>query len=155
MGLSEVVLTFDNRDGSGPPQLAAFAEIQIARRLYRSGESEYLINKVPCRLRDVYDFFRDTGIGTKGYTIVEQGQIALIVSAKPEERRALIEEAKVLRPARDDACMCWHHLCMNTCPRCSSVQARSAELANYLHASMSATSFICRSLILVFSPTNT
>lgn len=93
VGLSEVVLTFDNADGSGPPQLAAFGEIQIARRLYRSGESEYLINKVPCRLRDVYDFFRDTGIGTKGYTIVEQGRIAEIVSAHPEERRVLIEEA--------------------------------------------------------------
>jgi chromosome segregation protein len=93
VGLSEVVLTFDNGDGSGPPQLAAFGEIQIARRLYRSGEAEYLINKVPCRLRDVYDFFRDTGIGTKGYTIVEQGRIAEIVSARPEERRVLIEEA--------------------------------------------------------------
>ena len=93
VGLSEVVLTFDNADGGGPPQLAAFGEIQIARRLYRSGESEYLLNKVPCRLRDVYDFFRDTGIGTKGYTIVEQGRIAEIVSAHPEERRVLIEEA--------------------------------------------------------------
>jgi len=93
VGVSEVVLTFDNGDGSGPPQLAAFGEIQIARRLYRSGESEYLINKAPCRLRDVYDFFRDTGIGTKGYTIVEQGRIAEIVSARPEDRRVLIEEA--------------------------------------------------------------
>jgi len=93
VGLSEVILTFDNRDGAGPPPLAGFAEIQVARRLYRSGESEYLINKVPCRLRDVYDFFRDTGIGTKGYTIVEQGRIAEIVSARPEERRILIEEA--------------------------------------------------------------
>ncbi len=93
VGLSEVVLTFDNRDGGGPPHLADFAEIQISRRLYRSGESEYLINKVPCRLRDVYDFFRDTGIGTKGYTIVEQGRVAEIVSARPEERRGLIEEA--------------------------------------------------------------
>jgi len=93
VGLGEVVLTFDNTDGCGPPQLAGFGEIQIARRLYRSGESEYLMNKVPCRLRDVYDFFRDTGIGTKGYTIVEQGRIAEIVSARPEERRGLIEEA--------------------------------------------------------------
>ena len=93
VGMSEVVLTFDNGDGNGPPHLAGFSEIQIARRLYRSGESEYLINKAPCRLRDVYDFFRDTGIGTKGYTIVEQGQIASIVSAKPDDRRILIEEA--------------------------------------------------------------
>ncbi len=93
VGLSEVVITFDNADGVAPPQFAEYSEIQVARRLYRSGESEYLLNKTPCRLRDVLDFFRDTGIGTKGYTIVEQGRIAEIVSARPEERRTLIEEA--------------------------------------------------------------
>jgi chromosome segregation protein len=93
VGLAEVVLTFDNADGVAPPEFASYSEIQVARRLYRSGESEYLINKTPVRLRDVLDFFRDTGIGTKGYTIVEQGRIAEIVSAKPEERRVLIEEA--------------------------------------------------------------
>ena len=93
IGMAEVVLSFDNAEGAAPPAYASFSEIQIARRIYRSGESEYLINKVPCRLRDVQDFFRDTGIGTRGYTIVEQGQIAGIVSAKPEDRRYLIEEA--------------------------------------------------------------
>jgi chromosome segregation protein len=93
VGMAEVVLTFDNSDGSAPPIYSAFSEIQIARRLYRSGESEYRLNKAPARLRDIHDFFRDTGIGTKGYTIVEQGRIAEIVSAKPEERRVLIEEA--------------------------------------------------------------
>jgi len=93
VGLAEVVLTFDNADGVAPPEYAEYSEIQISRRLYRDGESEYLINKTPVRLRDVLDFFRDTGIGTKGYTIVEQGRIAEIVSAKPEERRSLIEEA--------------------------------------------------------------
>ena len=93
VGMAEVVLSFDNSAGTAQPAYAAYAEIEISRRLYRSGDSEYLINKVPCRLRDVQDFFRDTGIGTKGYTIVEQGQIAGIVSAKPEERRSLIEEA--------------------------------------------------------------
>ncbi len=93
VGMAEVVLTFDNADGAAPPAFAAYAEIQVCRRLYRSGESEYLLNGVGCRLRDVQDFFRDTGIGTKGYTIVEQGQIAGIVSARPEDRRALIEEA--------------------------------------------------------------
>jgi chromosome segregation protein len=93
VGLAEVVLTFDNADGLAPPEYAEYAEIQVSRRLYRDGESEYLINKTPVRLRDVLDFFRDTGIGTKGYTIVEQGRIAEIVSAKPEERRSLIEEA--------------------------------------------------------------
>ncbi|MCP5068453.1 MAG: AAA family ATPase, partial [bacterium] len=93
VGLAEVVLTFDNSDGLAPAEFASFSEIAVSRRLYRSGESEYLINKTAVRLRDVQDFFRDTGIGTKGYTIVEQGRIAEIVSAKPEERRSLIEEA--------------------------------------------------------------
>jgi len=93
VGMAEVVLTFDNSAGDGPPAFSAYSEIQIARRLYRTGESEYLLNKTPCRLKDIHDFFRDTGIGTKGYTIVEQGRIAEIVSAKAEERRALIEEA--------------------------------------------------------------
>jgi chromosome segregation protein len=93
VGLAEVVIIFDNSDGDGPPVFSAYSEIQVSRRLYRTGESEYLLNKTPCRLKDVQDFFRDTGIGTKGYTIVEQGRIAEIVSAKPEERRTLIEEA--------------------------------------------------------------
>ncbi|MDJ0852389.1 MAG: chromosome segregation protein SMC [Myxococcota bacterium] len=93
VGMAEVVLTFDNSNGGGPPAFSAYSEIQIARRLYRSGESEYLLNKTSCRLRDIQDFFRDSGIGTKGYTIVEQGRIAEIVSAKAEERRILIEEA--------------------------------------------------------------
>jgi len=93
VNLAEVIITFDNSDGTGPPAFAAWSEIQVARRLYRSGESEYFINKTPCRLRDVHDLFRDSGMGAKGYTIVEQGHIAEIVSAKPEERRELIEEA--------------------------------------------------------------
>jgi chromosome segregation protein len=93
VGMAEVVLTFDNGGGDGPPAFSSYAEIQITRRLYRTGESEYLINRTPCRMRDVHDFFRDTGIGTKGYTIVEQGRISEIVSAKAEERRILIEEA--------------------------------------------------------------
>ncbi len=93
VGMAEVILSFDNAGGDGPPAFAAYRELQVTRRLYRSGESEYLLNGTACRLRDVLDFFRDTGVGTKGYTIVEQGRIAEIVSAKPEERRSLIEEA--------------------------------------------------------------
>ena len=93
VGLAEVVLTLDATDGRVPAEYAGFPEIQIARRLYRDGESEYLINRVPVRRRDVTDFFLDTGIGTRGYTIVEQGHIATIVSTKPEERRTIIEEA--------------------------------------------------------------
>ncbi len=93
VGMAEVVLTFDNSDGRAPAAYAGFTEIQVARRLFRTGESEYRINRTSCRLRDVLDFFRDTGIGTRGYTIVEQGQIASIVSAKPDDRRAMLEEA--------------------------------------------------------------
>jgi chromosome segregation protein len=93
VGMAEVVLTFDSSGGGVPAAYAGFAEIQVIRRLYRSGESDYLVNKTPCRLRDILDFFRDTGIGTRGYTIVEQGQIAGFVSAKPEERRGMIEAA--------------------------------------------------------------
>ncbi len=93
IGMAEVCLTFDNADGQAPAAYAAYAEIEISRRLYRSGESEYLLNKAPARLKDVHDFFRDTGIGLRGYTIVEQGKVAEIVSSKPEERRSLIEEA--------------------------------------------------------------
>jgi len=96
VSMAEVVLTFDNSDGLAPAAYAEFSEIQVSRRLYRSGESEYLLNKTSVRLRDVLDFFRDTGIGTKGYTIVEQGQIASIVSAKPDERRALREKLRGL-----------------------------------------------------------
>ena len=93
IGMAEVVLTFDNSEGRAPAEYAAYSEIQITRRLYRSGESEYQMNKQTCRLRDVHDFFRDSGFGVKGYTIVEQGRVAEIVSARPEERRVLIEEA--------------------------------------------------------------
>ena len=93
IGMAEVALCFDNSDGQAPAAYSAYSEIEVARRLYRSGESEYLMNKQPARLKDVHDFFRDTGIGLRGYTIVEQGKVAEIVSAKPEERRGLIEEA--------------------------------------------------------------
>jgi chromosome segregation protein len=89
VGMAEVVLTFDNSGGDGPPAFASYREIQITRRLYRSGESEYLINRTPCRMRDVHDFFRDTGIGTKGYTIVEQGRDRLCEgrrAADPDRR---------------------------------------------------------------------
>jgi len=93
IGMAEVVLSFENTAGRAPAEYAEYSEIEICRRLYRSGESEYLINKSPVRLKDVNDFFRDSGIGAKGYTIVEQGRVAEIVSAKAEERRLLIEEA--------------------------------------------------------------
>jgi chromosome segregation protein len=78
-----------------PPALdfARYTEVTITRRLYRDGTSQYFINKTPCRLRDVTDFFLGTGIGTKAYAIIEQGRIGQIVSSRPQDRRAIIEEA--------------------------------------------------------------
>ena len=85
-----VAITMDNSDH----QLAIdFEEVTVARRVYRSGESEYLINGNPCRLRDVTELFYDTGIGKEGYSIIGQGQIERILSGKPEERRELFDEA--------------------------------------------------------------
>ena len=78
-----------------PPafDFARYTEVTITRRLYRDGISSYFINKTPCRLRDITDFFLGTGIGTKAYAIIEQGRIGQIVSARPQDRRAIIEEA--------------------------------------------------------------
>ena len=90
MGMSEVTLTFDNTSGTLPID---FAEVQITRRLYRSGESDYLINKAPCRLRDVQELFMDTGIGTNAYSMIGQGKIGMVLSSRPEDRRFLFEEA--------------------------------------------------------------
>ena len=76
-----------------PAKWAKHSEIMITRRLHRSGESEYFINKEIARLKDIVDIFMDTGAGSKGFSIVEQGQIGKIITAKPEDRRTLIEEA--------------------------------------------------------------
>ena len=85
-----VALVLDNSDHA----LALdFEEVTVARRVYRSGESEYLINGSPCRLKDVTELFYDTGIGKEGYSIIGQGQIERILSGKPEERRELFDEA--------------------------------------------------------------
>lgn len=93
LGMAEVNLTFSNEDGSASEGYGQYTEITVTRRLYRSGESEYLINKVPCRLRDVTDLFLDTGIGVNGYSIVEQGRVEHLINANPQDRRFLIEEA--------------------------------------------------------------
>ncbi|OGP57503.1 MAG: chromosome segregation protein SMC [Deltaproteobacteria bacterium RBG_13_61_14] len=93
LGMAEVNLIFDNTDGRAPVEYSGFAEIQVTRRLFRTGESEYLINRAPCRLKDITDLFLGTGVGTRAYSIVEQGQIDRIISAKPEDRRLLLEEA--------------------------------------------------------------
>jgi len=90
---AEVTLTFANEHGLAPPEYAPYPEIAVTRRLDRSGNSEYLINKTQVRLRDVTELFLGTGVGTKAYSIIEQGRIGFIVSAKPKDRRHLIEEA--------------------------------------------------------------
>ena len=93
LGMAEVSILFSNEDGNAPEEYREYGEIMVTRRLFRSGESDYLINKVPCRLKDITELFMGTGIGTRAYSIVEQGQIGLILNAKPQDRRFLIEEA--------------------------------------------------------------
>jgi chromosome segregation protein len=90
MGYAYVAITLDNSDHKLP---IAYDEVTVARRVYRSGESEYLINGSSCRLRDVQELFLDTGIGKEGYSIIGQGQIDKILSGKPEDRRELFDEA--------------------------------------------------------------
>ncbi len=90
LSYASVAITLDNSDHVLPVD---FNEVTIARRLYRSGESEYLINGSACRLRDINEMFYDTGIGKEGYSIIGQGQIDRILSGKPEERRELFDEA--------------------------------------------------------------
>lgn len=88
---SEVSLFFDNTEKIFPN--LDFEEVVLTRKLFRSGESEYLINHVPCRLKDIIDSLRDSGLGKESYSIIGQGRIDEILSAKPEERRAVFEEA--------------------------------------------------------------
>jgi chromosome segregation protein len=96
-GLADVTLTFDNTNPeyaqSLPIEYRDYPEIAVTRRLYRDGTSEYLLNKTQVRLRDVTELFLGTGVGTKAYSIVEQGRIGQIVSARPEDRRMFLEEA--------------------------------------------------------------
>ena len=90
LGFAEGSLVFDNTDGSLPIE---YTEVTITRKLYRSGETGYYINKVPCRLKDVLELFMDTGIGKDGYSIIGQGKIDEILSNKSEDRRNIFEEA--------------------------------------------------------------
>ena len=90
VGLAQVSLCLDNSDGSLPIE---YNEVIVTRRIFRSGETEYLINKQKCRLKDIVELFMDTGIGKEGYSLIGQGKIDAILSGRPEERRALFEEA--------------------------------------------------------------
>ncbi|MBM2827900.1 MAG: chromosome segregation ATPase [Actinobacteria bacterium] len=93
LGMAEVSLTFANEEGGGPPGYETYAEIQVTRRTFRNGESEFFINRIPCRLKDIAELFLDTGAGARGYAIIEQGRISTIVNAKPDEKRLIVEEA--------------------------------------------------------------
>src|SRR5215472_14806265 len=89
LGLAEVSMTFDNEDHKLPTD---YAEVEITRRTYRAGESEYFINRNQVRLRDIVELLMGTGLGPGSYSIVSQGQIDSILTSKPTERRALFEE---------------------------------------------------------------
>ncbi len=90
LGFAEASLVFDNTDGTLPIE---YSEVTVTRKIYRSGETGYYINKVPCRLRDIIELFMDTGIGRDGYSIIGQGKIDEILSNKSEDRRHIFEEA--------------------------------------------------------------
>ena len=106
LGMAEVILTFENGsengsengngngngNGDGNGDLATRSEIEVSRRLFRSGESEYAINRTVCRRRDVWELFMDTGLGNRSFAIVAQDRVSRIIQAKPEERRVVIEE---------------------------------------------------------------
>lgn len=90
LGFAEVTITLDNSDGSLPIE---FQEVTVTRRVFRSGESEYLINKAPCRLKDITELLLDTGIGRDGYSVIGQGRVDEILSSRSEDRRQIFEEA--------------------------------------------------------------
>jgi len=90
LSMSEVTLTFDNASSLLPVQ---YSEVVITRRLFRSGESQYFLNKTQCRLRDIREMFLDTGLGGDGYAIIDQGGVDSMIRSKPEERRAFFDEA--------------------------------------------------------------
>src|SRR5207248_4608048 len=89
--------TFDNSTGLLPIE---FTEVTITRTLFRSGDSEYAINGVPCRLLDIQDMLSDTGVGRQQHVIVSQGQLDAVLNARPEDRRLIIEEAAGVRKFR-------------------------------------------------------
>jgi chromosome segregation protein len=97
VGLAEVSLTVDNSDGTLP---LAYDEVTVTRRALRSGDSEYYINKTACRLKDIYELFLDTGVGREAYALVNQSEIDAVLTAAPESRRGLFEEAAGIKKYR-------------------------------------------------------
>ncbi|OQP11192.1 chromosome segregation protein SMC [Geobacillus sp. 47C-IIb] len=90
LNVAEVTITLDNGDGFLPLE---YQEVSVTRRVYRSGESEFFINRQPCRLKDIVDLFLDSGLGKEAFSIIGQGRVEEILSSKPEERRTIFEEA--------------------------------------------------------------
>src|SRR5207237_8088431 len=93
-GMAQVELIFDTSDGILPNDQT---EVVVSRRLYRSGESEYLLNEAACRLRDVKELFMDTGVGVDAYSVIEQGRVDALLQSNPIERRAIGEAAAGIR----------------------------------------------------------
>jgi chromosome segregation protein len=93
LNMAEVTLTMANDNGNAPEELRDYPEISVTRRLFRSGESAYLINKQPCRLKDIFNLFMGSGVGTRTFAIIQQGNIGAIIDAGPDERRLFLEEA--------------------------------------------------------------
>jgi chromosome segregation protein len=90
LNIAEVTLVLDNEDGALPID---YSEISVTRRVFRSGDSEYLLNKQPCRLKDIIELFMDSGLGKEAFSIISQGKVEEILNSKPEERRTIFEEA--------------------------------------------------------------
>ncbi len=99
LGMAEVNITFTNCENVLPTE---YHEVTITRRVFRSGEGQYFINKTPCRLKDVQRLFMDTGVGTSSYSFMAQGRIDQILSARPEDRRAIFEEASGITKYKSD-----------------------------------------------------
>jgi chromosome segregation protein len=93
LNMAEVTLTLANDNGNAPEEYRDYSEISVTRRLFRSGESAYMINRQPCRLKDIYALFMGSGVGTRTFSIIQQGNIGAIIDAGPDERRLFIEEA--------------------------------------------------------------
>ena len=93
LNMAEVTITLANDNGHTPEEFRDFSEISVTRRLFRTGESAYLINRQPCRLKDIYNLFMGSGVGSRTFAIIQQGNIGAIIDAGPDERRLFIEEA--------------------------------------------------------------
>src|SRR5450759_3989181 len=93
VSMADVIMTLEGNDKSLPGNYAELTEVSVSRKVIRDGDSEYYINRVPCRLLDVKEFFMGTGVGARTYSLVEQGSVANLVEAKPEDRRLFIEDA--------------------------------------------------------------